>query len=66
MAVVCSEGGGVKVNGGSALRGRQSRGRRWQHDNDQELEEEDSGGTLRDRGRGGGVLQGQECGSGVL
>jgi hypothetical protein len=44
--VARSEGGRVKVNGSGALRGRQSRGRQWQHDNDQELEEEDGDGML--------------------
>jgi hypothetical protein len=44
--VARSEGGGVEVNGGGTLRGRWSRGRRWQRDNDQELEDEDGGGML--------------------
>jgi hypothetical protein len=55
--IACSEGGGVKVNGGGMLQGRQSRGRRRQRDSDQELEEEDSGGTLLGQGQGGGVLR---------
>jgi hypothetical protein len=56
-AAAGSEGGGVEVNDGGALRGRRSR-RRWrQCDNDQELEEEDDSGTLRGQGRGGGMLQ---------
>jgi hypothetical protein len=50
------EGGGVEVDGGGVLQRRWSRGRWWQRDNDQELEEEDDGGTLRGWGRVGGVL----------
>jgi hypothetical protein len=41
-----SEGSGVKVDDDDTLRGRWSQGQRWQRDNDQELEEEDDGGTL--------------------
>jgi hypothetical protein len=46
MAAARSEGGGVEVDSSGVLQGRQSRGRQRQHDNDQELEEEDNGGTL--------------------
>jgi hypothetical protein len=65
MAVACLEGGGVKVDGGGTLRGRRSRGQQWKRDNDQELEEEDGSGTLRGRGRGGGVLRGRDRGQQV-
>jgi hypothetical protein len=56
MVATRLEGGGVEVDGGGVLQRRWSRGRWWQRDNDQELEEEDDGGTLRGWGRVGGVL----------
>jgi hypothetical protein len=59
MAAARSKGGGVEVDSSGVLQGRQSRGRQRQHDNDQELEEEDNGGTLRGHGRGGGMLRGR-------
>jgi hypothetical protein len=64
MVAVHSEGGGVEVKG--VLRGRQGQGRWRQHDNDQGLDEEDGGDTLRGRGRGGGVLWGRRRGDGML
>jgi hypothetical protein len=35
-SVAHSKGGGVEVDGGGALRGRQGRGQQWRHDSDQE------------------------------
>jgi hypothetical protein len=54
-----SEGSGVEVDDDGTLRGRWSQGQRRQRDNDQELEEEDDGGTLWGWGRGGSVLWGR-------